>query len=70
VLDLATVIDIKDVPDAAAATIKQAAKGRAIKRIERSEVRAEIVKERARGRISKLSTPKYVYEAELANRRD
>jgi hypothetical protein len=25
------------------------------------------VKERARGRISKLSTPKYVYEAELAN---
>jgi len=67
VLDIATVIQMKDVPEAAAAAITNAAKGRAIKRIERSEVRAEIVKEGGKGRISKLSTPRYVYEAELSN---
>lgn len=67
VLDIATVIQMTDVPEAAAAAIRNAAKGRAIKRVERSEVRAEIVKEGGKGRISKLSTPKYVYEAELSN---
>jgi hypothetical protein len=65
VLDIATVIDMKDVPEAAAAAIRTASKGRAIKRIERSEVRAEIVSENGKGRVSKLPAPKYVYEAEL-----
>ena len=66
VLDIATVIQMKDVPEPAAAAITNAAKGRTIKRIERSEVRAEIVKEGGKARISKLATPKYVYEAELS----
>jgi hypothetical protein len=65
VLDIATVIDMKDVPENVAAAFRTASKGRAIKRIERSEVRAEIVSENGKGRVSKLSTPKYVYEAEL-----
>jgi len=67
VLDIATVIDMKDVPEPAAAALRTAAKGRAIKRVERSEVRSEIVKEGRNGRIAKLSTPRYVYEAELTN---
>jgi hypothetical protein len=67
VLDIATVIQMKDVPEAAAAAITKAAKGRAMKRIERSEVRAEIVKEAGKARISTLSTPRYVYEAELSS---
>ena len=66
VLDIATVIQMKDVPEAAAAAISKAAKGRTIKRVERSEVRAEIVKEGGKGRITTLPTPKYVYEAELS----
>ena len=67
VMDVTTIVDVKDVPEAAAAAIKTAAKGQAIKQLERSEVRAEIVKEGSKGRISKLSTPRYVYEAELAD---
>jgi hypothetical protein len=66
VIDVTTIIDVKDVPDAAMTAIRTAAKGQAIKQLERSEVRAEIVKEGGKGRISKLSTPRYVYEAELA----
>jgi len=67
VMDVTTIVDVKDVPEAATAAIKTAAKGQAIKQFERSEVRAEIVKEGSTWRISKLSTPKLVYEAELAN---
>jgi hypothetical protein len=65
VLDIATVIDMKDVPEVVAAAFRTRSKGRTITRIERSEVRAEIVSENGKGRVSKLSTPKYVYEAEL-----
>jgi hypothetical protein len=65
VLDVATVIELKDVPEVVATAFKNASKGRAIKRIERSEVRAEIVNENGKGRVSKLAVPKYVYEAEL-----
>jgi hypothetical protein len=67
VMDVTTDVDVKDVPDAAVAAIRTAAKGQAIKQFERSEVRAEIVKEGGKGRISKLSSPKLVYEAELAH---
>jgi hypothetical protein len=65
VMDVTDIVDAKDVPEAAATAIRTAAKGQAVKQFERSEVRAQIVKEGSKGRISKLSTPKYVYEAEL-----
>jgi len=67
VLDIATIIEMKDVPEAAAAAIRTVGKGRAIKQLERSEVRAEIVNEGGKPRISKLPTPRYVYEAEFSN---
>ena len=66
VMDVTTIVQAKDVPEAASAAIRTAANGRAIKQLERSEVRAEIVKEGSAGRISKLAAPKYVYEAELS----
>jgi hypothetical protein len=65
VMDVTDIVDAKDVPEPAAAAIKTAAKGQAVKQFERSEVRAEIVKDGGKGRVSKLSTIKYVYEAEL-----
>ena len=67
VLDIATVVEMKDVPEAAAAAIRTAGKGKPIKQLERSEVRAEIVKEGGKARISKLATPRYVYEAEFSS---
>jgi hypothetical protein len=66
VLDIATVIELKNVPEVVAAAIRTAAKGKSIKQLTRSEVRAEIVKEGGKGRISKLATPRYVYEAEFS----
>ena len=66
VIDVTDVVTMKDVPDAAAGAIKTAAKGKPIKQLERAEVRAEVVKEGGKGKVSKLSAPKYVYEAELA----
>ena len=67
VLDVATVIEMKELPDAVAAVIRKEAGKRAIKQLTRSEVRAEIVNEAGKGRVVKLTTPKYVYEAEFAN---
>jgi hypothetical protein len=66
VLDIATVIDMKDLPEPVAAAIRTAGKGKPIKQLERSEVRAEIVKEGGKARISKLASPRYVYEAEFS----
>jgi hypothetical protein len=65
VMDVTIIVDEKEVPAPAVAAIKTAAAGQAVKQFEKSEVRAEIVKDGGKGRISKLSTPKYVYEAEL-----
>jgi uncharacterized membrane protein YkoI len=65
VLDIATVVQMKDIPWAAAGTIRKAAEGATIKRIERSEVRAEIKEEGGKGTIVRLATPRYVYEAEM-----
>jgi hypothetical protein len=65
VMDVTTIVEENDVPEAAATAIKAAANGKRVKQYERSEVRAEIVKEGGKGRISPLSRPKYVYEAEL-----
>src|SRR5262249_3632952 len=37
VIDVTTIVDVKDVPEAAVAAIKAAAKGKAVKRFERAE---------------------------------
>jgi len=65
VMDIATIIEMKDLPKAAADAIQKAAQGAKIKQLEKSEVRAEIKIEGEKGKIVKLATPKYVYEAEL-----
>ena len=66
VLDVATVIQMKDLPEVVAATIRKVAGKRTIKQLTRSEVRAEIVSEGGRARVATLSPAKYVYEAEFA----
>ena len=65
VMDIATIVAMKDIPQAAAEAIQKAAPGATIKQLERSEVRAEIKKEGEKGTIVKFDSPKYVYEAEL-----
>lgn len=65
VMDVATIVAIKDIPKPAAEAIQKAAAGATIQKVEKSEVRAEIRKESEKGTIVKLATPKYVYEAEL-----
>ena len=65
VMDIATIITMKDLPKAAAEAIYKAAAGAEIKQIEKSEVRAEIKKEGEKGTLVKLASPRYVYEAEL-----
>jgi hypothetical protein len=66
VMDVAAVVDLRDVPGPAADAIRRAAIGATITQVEKSEVRAEIKTEGGRGRIVKIVPPKYVYEAELA----
>lgn len=65
VMDIATIVDKKDVPKPAMDVIQKAAAGARIRQLEKSEIRAEIQKEGDKGRVVKLATPKYVYEAEL-----
>jgi uncharacterized membrane protein YkoI len=65
VMDIATIISMKDLPKGAAEAILKAGEGAEIKELEKSEVRAEIKKEGEKGKVIKLSSPKYVYEAEL-----
>ena len=66
VMDIATVVALKDVPKPAADAIQKAAAGATVKQIERSEIRAEVKKDGEKGTIVKLASPRYVYEAELA----
>jgi hypothetical protein len=66
VLDVSTLVQMKDVPEAAAAVIQRAARGTTIKQLTKSEVRARIEKQGGKGRITILAAPEYVYEAELA----
>ena len=66
VLDIATVVQMKDLPEVVAAVIRKEAGKRSIKQLTRSEVRAEIVSEGGKARVSTLAPPKYVYEAEFA----
>jgi hypothetical protein len=65
VLDIATIVEMKDIPKAAAEAIQKASEGARIKELEKSEVRAEIKKEGEKGKVIKLARPRYVYEAEL-----
>jgi hypothetical protein len=67
VMDVATIIQMKDVPKPAADAIQKAvvdAQAK-IKQLERSEVRAELRIEGGKGKIVKLAAVKYVFEAEL-----
>jgi len=66
VLNMATLVDLKEVPAPAAAVIQRAARGTTIKQLERSEVRARIEKKDGKGRLAPLAAPEYEYEAELA----
>jgi hypothetical protein len=65
VMDIATIVALKDIPKLAAEAIRRAAAGATIQQVEKSEVRAEIKKEGEKATIVKLVPPKYVYEAEL-----
>jgi hypothetical protein len=65
VMDIATITALKDIPKPAADAILKAAAGAKVQKVEKSEIRAEIKTEGAKGSIVKLAAPKYVYEAEL-----
>lgn len=66
VLDVSTIVQVKDLPEAVAAVVQKAAAGTSIKQLTRSEVRARIEKVGGKGTVSRLAAPEYVYEAELA----
>jgi hypothetical protein len=66
VLDVATVVQLKDVPEAAAAVIRKAAGSAGVRRVEKSEVRSRIEKKDGKGRLVPVVPPEHVYEAELA----
>src|SRR5262245_11876778 len=63
VLNVATLVDLKEVPAPAAAVIRKAAEGTTIKQLEKSEVRARIEKKDGKGRLAPLASPEYEYEA-------
>jgi uncharacterized membrane protein YkoI len=65
VMDIATIVALKDIPKPAADAILKAAAGAKVGQLEKSEIRAEIVKTGEKGTIVKLAAPKYVYEAEV-----
>lgn len=65
VMDIATIVEMKDIPKAAAEALQKAAEGARITQLEKSDVRAEIKTEGAKGRVVKLANPRYVFEAEL-----
>jgi hypothetical protein len=66
VLDVATIVQLKDVPEAVAAVIRKAAGSGGIRQVEKSEVRAKIETKDGKGRLVPVAPPEYVYEAELA----
>lgn len=65
VIDVTTIITMEELPEAAAQAMQGATEGITIKRLEKSEVRSEIVKEGETAIIVTLETPYYIYEAEL-----
>jgi hypothetical protein len=66
VLNVGTLIEMKDLPEPAAAAIRKASTGTAIKELMKTEVRAKIEKAGGKGKITRLATPEYIYEADLA----
>jgi hypothetical protein len=65
VMEIAVIVSMKDLPKGAAEAIQKAGEGAKIRQIEKSEVRAEIKKEGRKGKVNKLASPKFVYEADL-----
>jgi hypothetical protein len=65
VIDVVTIVTMEEIPKDAARAIKEATEGMTIKRLEKSEVRSEIVKEEETAVVVTLDTPYYLYEAEL-----
>jgi uncharacterized membrane protein YkoI len=61
VVDRETVVQLKDVPAAALEAIQKAAAGGKIRQIAKGKIHAELKE----GKIVKLGSPRYVYEAEL-----
>lgn len=61
VIDRETVVETKDIPEAALEAIRKGAAGGKIKQVAKSEIRAELKE----GKIIKLDSPKYLYEADL-----
>jgi hypothetical protein len=66
VLDVATIVQLKDVPEAAAAVIRNVAGTGGVRQVEKSEVRSKIEKKDGKGRLVPVAPPEYMYEAELA----
>ena len=65
VLDIATIVELKEVPEPAAAIIRKAAGTSGIRQLEKSEIRSKIEKKDGQGRLVPVTPPEYVYEAEL-----
>ena len=61
VIDRETPVKEADVPAPALEAIRKAAAGGKIKQIEKDEIRAELKE----GKVTKLDSPKYAYEADL-----
>jgi len=65
ILDIVTIVQMKDLPTLAAEAIQKAAVGARILRLEKSEILSEIKAVEGKGKIVKLDKPQYVFEAEL-----
>lgn len=65
IIDIATIITMEEVPEAAAKALKEATEGLTIVKIEKSEVWSEVKMEGDVGTIVKFDSPKYIYEAEV-----
>jgi hypothetical protein len=61
VIDRETIVQTTEIPSAALDAIKKGAPGATIKQVAKDEVRAELKK----GKVIKLDSPRYLYEADL-----
>jgi len=66
IIDVVAVIEMEDLPEAAAQAIREAADGMNILRLEKSEIHSEFKMEGEKNILVKLDVHKFVYEAELA----
>jgi uncharacterized membrane protein YkoI len=66
VLDVSTIVQVNDLPEAVKAAVQRAALGTSIKQLTKSEVRARIEKVGGKGTPTRLAAPEFVYEVELA----